>query len=183
MSESQNFRSYCDKHTPKEYRERVDVNYYLQLAHQQLSVELPVLPTTPTPLTASATTTPSNSPSKHKKKRIKRESSETKPGNGIVSVFSTTAPVIPAIILKKIASLDSPLMPKKRIELITAICKYWSLKKEARRGAALLKRLHLEVNKRVISSLGLLTLRLVKKMMSLKLKDTKLWLHYVKILR
>lgn len=120
---------------------------YLQLAHQELSAPLLVLPPTPTPLTSSAATTPSQSPSKHKKKKFKKESPSTKAAaaNGPVSVFSTTSPVIPAVILKRIASLNSPLLPKKRAELITAICKYWSLKKEARRGAALLKRLHLEV--------------------------------------
>jgi NuA3 HAT complex component NTO1 len=33
---------------------------------------------------------------------------------------------------------------RKKPEFIHMMCKYWSLKREARRGAPLLKRLHLE---------------------------------------
>ncbi len=41
-------------------------------------------------------------------------------------------------------SHQSPLLPKKRSDLLINIAKYWSLKKESRKGAMLLKRLHLE---------------------------------------
>jgi hypothetical protein len=33
---------------------------------------------------------------------------------------------------------------RKKLEFVLLVCKYWSLKREARRGAPLLKRLHLE---------------------------------------
>lgn len=36
------------------------------------------------------------------------------------------------------------IIVRKKPEFIHMMCKYWSLKREARRGAPLLKRLHLE---------------------------------------
>jgi hypothetical protein len=36
------------------------------------------------------------------------------------------------------------ILIRKRNDFILMVCKYWSLKREARRGAPLLKRLHLE---------------------------------------
>lgn len=58
---------------------------------------------------------------------------------------SVTSPVIPAVILQRISNLTHESMPKKKADVIVAVAKYWALKKESIRGAALLKRLHLEV--------------------------------------
>ncbi|KIX01665.1 uncharacterized protein Z518_09391 [Rhinocladiella mackenziei CBS 650.93] len=56
------------------------------------------------------------------------------------------APVIPEVILKSIEdSLVRFSVPKKK-EYVSEICKYWTLKREARRGAALLKRLQLQMD-------------------------------------
>ncbi|OAP63700.1 hypothetical protein AYL99_02927 [Fonsecaea erecta] len=56
------------------------------------------------------------------------------------------APVIPEVILKSIEeSLMRFSVPKKK-EYVSEICKYWTLKREARRGAALLKRLQLQMD-------------------------------------
>lgn len=56
------------------------------------------------------------------------------------------APVIPEIILKSIEeSLVRFSVPKKK-EYVSELCKYWTLKREARRGAALLKRLQLQMD-------------------------------------
>jgi len=55
------------------------------------------------------------------------------------------APVVPEVILKTIEeALVRFAVPKKK-EFVTEICKYWTLKREARRGAALLKRLQLQM--------------------------------------
>jgi hypothetical protein len=56
--------------------------------------------------------------------------------------FST--PIIPNYILTRINSVQNDKVPKKKLDLIILIAKYWALKKESMRGAALLKRLHLE---------------------------------------
>ena len=58
-----------------------------------------------------------------------------------LSIFS---PILPNFVLRELMGHPSALLPKKRSDLLVNISKYWSLKKESRRGAMLLKRLHLE---------------------------------------
>ncbi|KAJ3305694.1 nuA3 HAT complex component nto1 [Kappamyces sp. JEL0829] len=127
--DSNQFRAYCDRHCPKDYLDRVNVRYHLAMAQEELSrVSSSVVPVSSEP----------------KFKRNPQYSGESKPNTPKGKKFSLTVPVIPAAILKSISSHHSALLPKKRSEIIIAISKYWSLKKESRRGAALLKRLHLE---------------------------------------
>lgn len=56
------------------------------------------------------------------------------------------APVIPDIILKSIEDSLVRFTVQKKKEFVSEICKYWTLKREARRGAALLKRLQLQMD-------------------------------------
>ncbi|KAL7415662.1 PHD-zinc-finger like domain-containing protein, partial [Mrakia frigida] len=53
-------------------------------------------------------------------------------------------PLVPAKILGDIAEYVARMPGRKKKELIELVGRYWSLKREARRGAPLLKRLHLE---------------------------------------
>ena len=64
--------------------------------------------------------------------------------------YSATAPIIPYYILKMITEKTSHLAPRKKGDFVIQICKYWALKREVRRGAALLKRLHLEVKIEIV---------------------------------
>lgn len=55
------------------------------------------------------------------------------------------APVVPAVVYN---TVDNSLMRfslRKRKEFLLEACKYWTLKREARKGAALLKRLQLQL--------------------------------------
>lgn len=63
--------------------------------------------------------------------------------------YSTGVPIVPDVILSKIDHLPCVKLSgaRKRQQLVTAIAHYWSLKREFRRGAPLLKRLHLEVSR------------------------------------
>ena len=56
------------------------------------------------------------------------------------------APVIPEVILKSIEDSLVRFSVAKKKEYVSEICKYWTLKREARRGAALLKRLQLQMD-------------------------------------
>ncbi|KAL2444529.1 Bromodomain-containing protein-like protein [Exophiala dermatitidis] len=56
------------------------------------------------------------------------------------------APVIPEVILKSIEDSLVRFTVQKKKEFVSEICKYWTLKREARRGAALLKRLQLQMD-------------------------------------
>lgn len=62
--------------------------------------------------------------------------------------YSAGAPIAPDYILTKLENIKcvrNASMLRKRAQLVSSICRYWSLKRESRRGAPLLKRLHLEV--------------------------------------
>ncbi len=108
-ADTNDFRAFCDKHSPKDYQEKVDLNYFLKLAINELSHPSP------------------------KKRRNAKQQNLLK------------SPIIPSDTLHKIATLNLAIAPKKREEIVGRIARYWALKKESRRGAALLKRLHIEV--------------------------------------
>jgi hypothetical protein len=62
--------------------------------------------------------------------------------------YSAGAPIAPDYILTRLENtkcVRNASMLRKRGQLVSSICRYWSLKRESRRGAPLLKRLHLEV--------------------------------------
>lgn len=55
------------------------------------------------------------------------------------------APVVPQLVYEKVESSLVRFNVRKRKEYVAEACKYWTLKREARRGAALLKRLQLQM--------------------------------------
>ena len=76
---------------------------------------------------------PSNTPKSNKTARA------------YAKTYKLGPPLVPAIILSRLLDYTSRLKLTNKKPFIYAVCKYWSLKREARRGAPLLKRLHLEV--------------------------------------
>ncbi len=59
--------------------------------------------------------------------------------------YRSGPPLVPAIIVNNIMKYIDKVQLRKKTIFVSAVCRYWSLKREARRGAPLLKRLHLEV--------------------------------------
>jgi hypothetical protein len=57
--------------------------------------------------------------------------------------FLTRAPLVPRYIANRVLQKVGKQIGQ-RGQFLTQICRYWALKREARRGAPLLKRLHLE---------------------------------------
>lgn len=55
------------------------------------------------------------------------------------------APVVPQLVYEKVEASLVRFNVRKRKEYVAEACKYWTLKREARRGAALLKRLQLQM--------------------------------------
>jgi NuA3 HAT complex component NTO1 len=55
------------------------------------------------------------------------------------------APIVPQMVYNNVESTLARWALRKRKEFVAEACKYWTLKREARRGAALLKRLQLQL--------------------------------------
>lgn len=55
------------------------------------------------------------------------------------------APVVPAVVYNTVDNALVRFSLRKRKEFLLEACKYWTLKREARKGAALLKRLQLQL--------------------------------------
>ncbi|WWD21160.1 hypothetical protein CI109_105643 [Kwoniella shandongensis] len=58
--------------------------------------------------------------------------------------FRPGPPIVPKVIVNKLLEYVAKIAIRKRHPFVERLCRYWSLKREARRGAPLLKRLHLE---------------------------------------
>ena len=74
----------------------------------------------------------------------------SKAARAYARTYKTGPPLVPAYIVDKVLSYISKVSLRKKNNVVLSICKYWSLKREARRGAPLLKRLHLEVGRTVL---------------------------------
>ncbi|KKF95315.1 Enhancer of polycomb-like protein [Ceratocystis platani] len=63
----------------------------------------------------------------------------------IVWKLPSGAPVIPSSVFDAVDTAMARFSLRKRREFVADVCRYWTLKREARRGAALLKRLQLQM--------------------------------------
>ena len=73
----------------------------------------------------------------------KRKRSTQPPKN--VWRLPSGAPVVPQLVFNAVENSLQRFAIRKRKEYVAEACKYWTLKREARRGAALLKRLQLQM--------------------------------------
>jgi NuA3 HAT complex component NTO1 len=70
---------------------------------------------------------------------------KSKSARAYAKSYTLGAPLIPTIIVDRVMAYISKISVNKKLAFIHLACRYWSLKREARRGAPLLKRLYLEV--------------------------------------
>jgi NuA3 HAT complex component NTO1 len=77
--------------------------------------------------------------------RKKLKTTTPKSSRAYKKSYSSGPPLVPQYIFEKIWAYVDRIKLRKKQAILETICKYWSLKREARRGAPLLKRLHLEV--------------------------------------
>lgn len=68
----------------------------------------------------------------------------SKSARAYAKTYKTGPPLVPHIIVERILNYITKVNVRKKNEFVYVVCRYWSLKREARRGAPLLKRLHLE---------------------------------------
>ncbi|KAG6895629.1 hypothetical protein C0992_000303 [Termitomyces sp. T32_za158] len=67
-----------------------------------------------------------------------------KSARAYAKTYKPGPPLVPAVVVDRIDYYVRRFKVTKRVPTIQMMCRYWSLKREARRGAPLLKRLHLE---------------------------------------
>ncbi|THH11516.1 hypothetical protein EW146_g8014 [Bondarzewia mesenterica] len=68
----------------------------------------------------------------------------SKTARAYAKTYKLGPPLVPAVIVSQILQYISKIIVRKKPEFVEMVARYWSLKREARRGAPLLKRLHLE---------------------------------------
>ena len=149
-------KAYCDKHVPADWRREHDVDtatsnamrHYNRtrkeidwgdnqqsapmLGASSQSCDVPIVE----PVEAStAKLTINLNPNKRKR--------DEKPKS--IWRLPSGAPVIPQAVYNSVESSLGRFTVRKRKEFAADACKYWTLKREARRGAALLKRLQLQM--------------------------------------
>ncbi|KAI9706207.1 MAG: nuA3 HAT complex component nto1 [Bogoriella megaspora] len=144
-------RAFCDRHVPPEWRRDNDVerataeakSFYRHTMRGRKwadSQESALALTTTQPLPTSEV------PEEGDEIVVagtKRKRSSQPPKN--VWRLPSGAPVVPQLVFNAVENSLQRFAIRKRKEYVAEACKYWTLKREARRGAALLKRLQLQM--------------------------------------
>jgi len=68
----------------------------------------------------------------------------SKSARAYAKTYKPGPPLVPSLVVDRIMNYIGKVTLRKKSDFVLLMCKYWSLKREARRGAPLLKRLHLE---------------------------------------
>jgi len=146
-------KAYCDKHVPADWRRENDVEtatadaieYYQYTMRgrrwadsQQAALNFAAAHSQE-PSSLDPADDGENASTKDANKRRRNQPSKT------VWKLPSGAPVIPQALYNSVESSLQRFMIRKRKEYAAEACKYWTLKRESRRGAALLKRLQLQM--------------------------------------
>ena len=147
-------KAYCDKHVPNDWRRENDVDnatadamdYYHYSMRGRLWADSQQAATSLADPQTMITPAPSEEKSQPKINLIvggnKRKRTQV---SKAVWKLPSGAPVVPAALYESVESSLQRFTVRKRRDYAMEICRYWTLKREARRGAALLKRLQLQM--------------------------------------
>ncbi|KAK4955443.1 hypothetical protein LTR66_013441 [Elasticomyces elasticus] len=148
-------KAYCDRHVPPEWRRDHDVEsatseakrfYRHHLKNKQWGDSQTAALTLNAPHHGSGNDmidelAPADDGSNAIAGQKRKRNQPTKTGWRLPS----GAPVVPHVIFEAVEQSLARFTIRKRKEYVAEACKYWTLKREARRGAALLKRLQLQM--------------------------------------
>ncbi|KAF2476586.1 uncharacterized protein BDR25DRAFT_252702 [Lindgomyces ingoldianus] len=144
-------KAFCDKHSPSDWKRENDVEGATRVAKQfyrstmrhvrwgdSQAYALSIGSTQPVPSVEGVddTTMDPEVAGSNKRKRGPPVKSWRLPSG---------APVVPQAVYHNVENALIKFAVRKRKEFVQEACKYWTLKREARRGAALLKRLQLQM--------------------------------------
>lgn len=164
-------KAFCDKHVPSEWRREHGVDTAIVQAkifyrrnmrnRRWADSQQAALAMMPSNLVQSSEPTedPTNEATSGAANAQKRKRLEAQKH---IWRLPSGAPVIPHVVFTAIESTLQRFSVRKRKDFVAEACKYWTLKREARRGAALLKRLQLqmetfsstEITRRNFSAMG-----------------------------
>lgn len=138
-------RAYCHKHSPADWKAEHRTDRFFERAVKYFKHHFAGQIWADSKSSALAITDTHEIPSADR--GVPRLTLTNKKGAKVKSIWRlpSGAPVIPEIMLKTIEEALAKLGVSKKKEFVVEICKYWTLKREARRGAALLKRLQLQM--------------------------------------
>lgn len=164
-------RAYCDKHTPRDYKEQVNMHRTLAAAQRSFGARSNITVYTPADSEDEDDYLPSSDEDITGGKKLKKKTGDQrgrKSKTGDLSAqsmnqlsrsskaarahqhqYTSGAPIAPEYIIDKLENLKALRAAnhlRRKSQLVISVCRYWSLKRESRRGAPLLKRLHLEVS-------------------------------------
>jgi NuA3 HAT complex component NTO1 len=158
-------KAFCDKHVPQEWRRTQDTdNAVLEAKRwyrhnmkdrkwadsQTTAIELGAVPQPDGGPVGDAITL-GDTIAVQKRRRTNNNISSATGTNSSQSqapgwrLANSGAPVVPAVVYATVEAGLVRFTIRKRKEFVEKACKYWTLKREARRGAALLKRLQLQL--------------------------------------
>ncbi|KAK6345812.1 nuA3 HAT complex component nto1 [Orbilia blumenaviensis] len=141
-------KAFCDKHVPSEWRKEFRTDLAIRSAQRFYEdrfyekewgdSQMKAL----TPGYGDHPTIPKLTLTVGKRKRPSAGTG----GNKVVWRLPSGAPIVPQILYNTIIEAISRFAIRKPKEYVAEICKYWTLKREARRDASLLKRLQVSVS-------------------------------------
>lgn len=80
----------------------------------------------------------------HERSGHNDSSPASKSARAYATTYTSGPPLVPALVVDSVMQYITKINVRRKLEFVLLVCKYWGLKREARRGAPLLKRLHLE---------------------------------------
>jgi NuA3 HAT complex component NTO1 len=140
-------KAYCDKHSPSEWRRENHTEEYLAETKRWYRQNMRHMQWGDSQALALAIGSSYALPSIEGAEDDEGASNKRKKGQNTKSWrLPSGAPVVPQAVYSNVENSLTRFNVRKRKEFVQEACKYWTLKREARRGAALLKRLQLQMD-------------------------------------
>ncbi|KAF1958848.1 hypothetical protein CC80DRAFT_490633 [Byssothecium circinans] len=140
-------KAYCDRHSPNDWRRENDVDGCLEEAQDNYRMSFKNVRWGDSQAHALSIGSTHPLPSVEDLDEEEAAGNKRKRGQpGRSWRLPSGAPVVPQAVYNNVETALAKFNFRKRKEFVQEACKYWTLKRESRRGAALLKRLQLQMD-------------------------------------